>query len=139
MSETAQRGERPGQAPTPGPATAPSSITSSSTAAPALTPAVPALTPAAPRLTPAVAPPVLIEARPRPDRRRTGAILVLTALVALLLAVSTNSLWLVGAAIVPVAAYVLREQSPELAAKSTAATLAAAISLILLGLGIAHA
>jgi len=38
-----------------------------------------------------------------------------------------------------VAAYVLREQSPELATKSTAAILAAAVSLILLGLGVAHA
>jgi hypothetical protein len=75
----------------------------------------------------------------RPERVRTGAILVMAALVALVLAVLTNNLWFVGAAIVPVAAFVLREQSPERAATSTATTLAAAVSLILLGLGVAHA
>ncbi|GAA2490012.1 hypothetical protein [Winogradskya humida] len=75
----------------------------------------------------------------RAKRTRTGAILVMASLVAVLLAIFTSNLWLVGAAIVPVAAFVLREQSPELAAKSTATTLAAAVSLILLGLGIAHA
>ncbi len=61
------------------------------------------------------------------------------AVGALLLAVATNSIWLTGAAIVPVAAYVLREQSPDGASRTTAATLAAGLSLILLGLGIAHA
>ncbi|BCJ52249.1 hypothetical protein Asp14428_37240 [Actinoplanes sp. NBRC 14428] len=65
-------------------------------------------------------------------------ILIVTALAALLLAVTMNSLWLVGASVIPVAAYVLREQSPELAATSTAAILAAAASLILIGLGVAH-
>ncbi|AGL14565.1 hypothetical protein [Actinoplanes sp. N902-109] len=68
----------------------------------------------------------------------TGAVLVMIAIALLVLAVVTASLWLVGAAIVPVAAFVLREQSPERAATSTATTLAAAVSLILLGLGIAH-
>ena len=65
-------------------------------------------------------------------------ILLVAAIAALLVAVSTNSLWLVGASVVPGAAYVLREQSPERAARATAAILAAAVSLILIGLGVAH-
>jgi hypothetical protein len=74
----------------------------------------------------------------RPNPPRTRMILIAAAMLAFLLAVTMNSLWLVAAAVVPVAAYVLREQSPELAARSTAAILAAALSLILLGLGVAH-
>ncbi|WP_067496124.1 hypothetical protein [Actinoplanes sp. TFC3] len=75
----------------------------------------------------------------RPQRPPTGAILVMAALGVIMLAVLTNSLWLVGAAIAPIAVYVLREQSPDRVAASTATTLAAAISLILLGLSVAHA
>lgn len=77
--------------------------------------------------------------RSRRDSAAASPALLTIALVAVLLAVATGNLWLVGAALVPMAAFVLREQSPELAARSTAAALAAALSLILLGLGIVHA
>ncbi|WP_305789771.1 hypothetical protein [Symbioplanes lichenis] len=78
---------------------------------------------------------------PGEPSRRSGpeVTLIMLAGAALVLAVAASSLWLVGAAIVPAAALVLREQSPDGAARSTAATLAAGLSLILLGLGIAHA
>ena len=59
-------------------------------------------------------------------------------MAALLLAVTANTLWLVAAAVVPVAALMLQESTPEQFTASTAATLAAAVGLILLGLGVAH-
>jgi hypothetical protein len=77
--------------------------------------------------------------KPPKDQAKTGPLLVTVALAAVLIAVTTGSLLFVGAALVPVAAFLLREQSPELASRATAATLAAGLSLILLGLGIAHA
>ncbi len=73
-----------------------------------------------------------------PQRHRARAFLVMAVMAALLLAVTVNVLWLVAAAVLPVAALVLQEGSPERSATSTAATLAAAVGLILIGLGVAH-